>query len=178
MITTDLMKNRRPEARVTGHAGFFAALLAAFVLSGTAAAEFEGEIRIGASRTDNIRLATAPDEEEETVYQVVPSFSYKKEAPRVSTEIHYALQYYRYQELDDTATYHQFDGQVVGQLIQDALSLAVGANRTQSVVDPDQVLPPGNLPVTNNIVDRDEIFASPWLRTALGKAVTLNTGYR
>jgi uncharacterized protein (PEP-CTERM system associated) len=178
MITTDLTKNPHPEVTVSSRAGFFVAFLVAFGFPGSASAEFEGEIKLGASLTDNIRLATAPNEEDETVYQVVPSFSYLKESPRISTELNYQLEYYRYKELDDSATYHLFDGQVAGQLIKDALSLTVGAARTQSIVDPDQVLPPGNLPVTDNLTDRDEFFVSPWLTTALGRSLTLNTGYR
>jgi hypothetical protein len=175
-ITVSTMKSRknfRPQNLVP--------CLSLLLLTGEAFAQgfdFGGTIKVGASKTDNIFLVPAPDETDETIFQVIPSLNLEYENQRVNAVIRYQFDWYKYAELDRTDEYHRYDVSLTGELVDETLFLEVGATRSQSVVDPDGVIPPGNLPISENLTDRDEYYVNPRFEKTFGRSVTATADYR
>ena len=69
---------------------------------------------------DNVFLTVAPNEVDETVFQVSPSLNLDYENQRVSTTIRYQFDWYDYSDLDATNEYHSYDAMFTGQLVPDA----------------------------------------------------------
>ena len=151
------------------------------LLSSMAVAEgidFEGSIKVGAAKTDNIFLVSAPDETEEKIFQITPSLSLDYENQRVSAVVRYQFDWYKYADLDRTDEYHRYDAIFTGELVDETVFIDVGANKSQSVIDPDGVIPPGNLPISGNLTDREEYFVNPRIEKTFGGSVTLAADYR
>ena len=75
----------------------------------TQGAEFHGGIRVGALNTDNVFLVPAPDETDETIYQVSPSLSLDYENQRINASVRYQFDWYDYSDLDTPNEYHRYD---------------------------------------------------------------------
>lgn len=147
--------------------------------SATFAAEFEPQVAIGVTHTDNIALAAEDeDAESEKIYRLEPSFTLLHEAPRISTDIAYLLQAFRYHDLGETEVFHQYDASIRAALIPDNFFLEVGGSRTQTIRDPDQLIPQGNLPISNNRQDLDDYYVAPSFQYAFGRSVVTAGEYR
>jgi len=140
--------------------------------------DFQATIKAGVSHTDNVFLVADPNEVEETIYQITPSLSLDYENQRVDVVLRYQFDWYKYDDLDITNKYHRYDMVLNSELVDKMLFLGVGASRSQSVVDPDGVIPPGNLPLSGNLTDRDEYFVNPRFEKTLGGSVTVDANYR
>ncbi len=140
--------------------------------------EFSGNVRVGVLNTDNVFLVTTPDEVEETVYQVSPSLNLDYENQRINASVRYQFDWYDYSDLDSSNEYHRYDATLTGELVPDTLFLEIGASRSQSVVDPDALIPSGGLPISSNLADRDEYYISPKFQKTLGRSVTVLLNYR
>jgi hypothetical protein len=139
--------------------------------------EFEPEVLVGVTRTDN--LTNAPDNEEaQTVYQLVPAFRLAQESARLTSDVAYRLEAYHYRQRDDGATFDVFDGRTSAALDPENFFLNSGASRTQSIRDPESPIPTSNLPLTGNRVDRDDLYFGPSYRYAFGDAVTATADLR
>ena len=65
------------------------------------AADIGGGIRVGVSHTDNVFLATSPNEIDDIVYQASPSLSFVHESPQLDANLNYTFDWFRYDELGD-----------------------------------------------------------------------------
>ena len=140
--------------------------------------DFQATIKAGVSATDNLFLVAAPNEVDETIYQITPSLSLDYENQRVDVVLRYRFDWYKYADLDITNKYHRYDFVLNSELVNETLFLGVGASRSQSVVNPNDVIPPGNLPLSGNLTDRDEYFVNPRFEKTLGRSVSLEVNYR
>ena len=140
--------------------------------------DFEGQIRVAVSKTDNLNLVPAPDETEETIYRIIPSLRLDYENQRINAEIRYQYDWYKYADLDFINRFHRYDANVTGELVDETFFLEVGASRSQSLIDPDGVIPPDSLPISGNLTDRDEYFVNPRFQKTFGGAVTTSADYR
>ena len=175
-ITDSTMKNKRnfrPRNLIPG----FSLLLLGSAASAQGV-DFQGTIRVGALKTDNVFLVTAPDETDETIFQISPSLSLDYENQRMNAVIRYQFNWYDYSDLDTSNEYHRYDAALTGQLVPDTLFLEVGGSRSQSIVDPDAVIPTGALPISGNLTDRDEYFVNPRFEKTFGRSVTVTADYR
>jgi len=141
------------------------------------ALEFEPAVTLGITQTDNVALATV-DEQDETVYRAEPSFRLTHETSRVTLNADYLMQAFRYADLGESEIYHQYDANVLTVLVPDTLFLDIGGNRSQSILDPEQTIPAGNLPISGNRQDRDEYYVAPSFQYALGSAVAAQGSFR
>ena len=140
--------------------------------------DITGTIRAGIANSDNIFLLPPPDEVEETTYIISPQLNLDYSNQRIVSLVRYQYDWFKYSDLDTTNEFHRYDARLDSTLIEDALFLDLGASRSQSVVDPDAVVPPGGLPISNNLADRDEYFANPRLDKTFGQAVSMLLDYR
>ena len=140
--------------------------------------EFEGRITVGASDTDNLFLVAAPDETDETIFRISPSLSLDYENQRMDAVLRYQFDWYKYADLDQTRRFHRYDAGLTGEIVDETLFLEIGANRSQSVVNTNSVIPPDNLPISGNLTDRDEYFVNPRFEKTFGGAVTTRADYR
>ncbi len=142
------------------------------------AAEVDGGITAGVSRTDNLFLATSPDEVDDLIYQVSPWIDVEYTSPGVDATLNYRYDWYRYTDLSTEQSFHVGRASVTGKAWQDTLRVELGASRDQVLSDPNQVIPPGRLPFSGNLTDRDEFWVAPQLQRQLGNVVSLFTSYR
>lgn len=142
------------------------------------AAEIGGGIRVGASHTDNVFLVTSPDEVDDIVYQATPFLNITHESPQLDADVNYTFDWYRYADLKATSKYHRGAASLKGKAWDDSLTAVLGIQRSQILSDPEEVIPAGRLPLTDNIIDADEWWFSPRLNRTLGRSVNLDTDYR
>ena len=140
-------------------------------------AEVTASIRVGASHSDNIYLDTSSNEIDDIIYRASPSLGITHTSPSLDANLRYQLDWYQYDDEDATETYHMGEGSLTGKLFNEALQVEIGASRYQTLRDQDDIQS-DYLPLTNNLVDRDEFYANPRVVTKLSKAVTLSTDYR
>jgi len=140
-------------------------------------AEIGGGISVGASRTDNVFLATSPDEIDDIVYQASPFFNFLHESPQLDANVRYTFDWYRYADLDTTSKYHRGEASLTSRVWQNSLTTTIGIRRRQTLNDPDDVIPPGNMPLSGNLIDQDELWFNPNLNRRLGGTIALNAGY-
>lgn len=145
--------------------------------SARAAVEFEPAITVGIAHTDNLTLAST-DEESETVYQLLPSFTLAHQTPRVTSQVAYQMNAYRYDSRGEDEIYNRFNGQTTIALDPDNFFFDLGASRAQSVRDASFAIPRSTLPITGNRIDRDEAFAGPSFQYPLGRNVTASGNYQ
>lgn len=175
MATTDVNKRGAAGRRRSGVAAVLAA--SGVVAALPAAAEFEAQVLVGATHSDNVTLAE-DSEQSELVYRVEPSFDMSYETSWLTADAHYFLQAFRYRDLEETEVFQAYDASVRAALVPDTLFLEVGGNRTQSILDPERGIPQGNLAISSNRVDRDEYYAAPSFQLGLGQTVRTTGEYR
>jgi hypothetical protein len=88
------------------------------------------------------------------------------------------MQAYQYESLSDNEVYHQYNASVSASLVPDAFVIELGANRTQSIIDPEAQIPSGTLPISTNRQDRDEYYVAPIFAYAFGSGVSMRAEYR
>jgi hypothetical protein len=152
-------------------------LLGAIAVVDATAMEFEPEITLGLSYTDNLTLATE-DEQDELVYLAEPAFSLTHETDRVDLNADYRMQAYRYRDLEESQVWHQYDASMELALVPDALFLEVGGSRNQSIRDPELQIPNSTLPLSGNLQDRDEYSYMPSFMLPLSSNVVARGSYR
>ena len=143
-----------------------------------AAAEFEISIRAGVAGTDNIALATDEEAQDETVFQLIPSLRYILDSQRLDVDFIYEGEFNKYQDLDTTADFHRVDGDLEATLVDNLFYVQAGVLRTQAVRDPTVAIPPSTLPVSNNLIDLDELSLAPRIERRFGSSVTLYSEVR
>ncbi len=141
------------------------------------AAEFEPEISAGVARTDNLTLVRE-NKESETVYEVVPAFTFFQESPALTSNVAYRLEAFRYQGRGESNVYHQLDSEVRAELDRDNFFFDAGASRRQSIIDPEGPIPRSNLPISENRTDRDQVYLGPAFEYPLAGNTTARGGYR
>jgi len=141
-------------------------------------AEIDGGIRVGASHTDNVFLATTPDEIDDIVFQASPFFSLLHESPQFDANVVYTFDWFRYSDLKSTSNFHRGEASLTGKAWDDSLTAQLGVERSQTLNDPDDVIPAGRLPLSENLVDLDEWWFNPMLVRQLGSAITLGANYQ
>ena len=171
MVTTDLTKNNNKLLSVS-----CLALACLLPMSGLAA-EVGAGIRVGASYTDNVYLSTAP-EIDDVIFQASPFFSLVHESPNWDANVDYTFDWYRYSDLKTTKNFHRGAVILTGKALQDSLTAELGGRRSQTLSDPDDIIPSGRLPLSGNLIDQDEWWFSPRLNQSLGGAATLGASYR
>jgi hypothetical protein len=139
--------------------------------------DFSGGLQVGVSNTDNVFLAPSPDETSETIYVVSPQLNLDYVKQRVHASAGYRFDWYRYTGLDTTDSYHSYDAQLTGEITQDTLFLEIGASRSQSLKNPDAAIPSGQLPISNNLADRDEYYLEPRFEKNFGGSITASAEY-
>jgi hypothetical protein len=133
--------------------------------------EFVPKVTAGIAHIDNLYLTTA-NPQTETVYELVPGFTLSQMSPRVIASAAYQLEGYHYKNLGETSTYHVFDGTFSAALDPDNFFVDLGASRGQSIRNPDAPLPRTNLPISNNRVNRDDVYAGLHFQYPFGANAT------
>lgn len=136
----------------------FAIGAASWAVRADAGVDFTPEISVGIAHTDNVNLA-AENPEAETIYELIPAFNLSQTSTRLSTKAAYRLEGYYYKHLRDSNSYQRFDGEFSAALDPDNFYLDLGASRGQSIRDPQAPIPRSNLPIDNNLVNRDDYYA-------------------
>ncbi len=152
-------------------------ILLCLLQSASLAAELGGGISVGASHTDNVFLAVSPNEVDDVVYQASPFLTFLHESPQLNASLDYGFDWYRYSDLSATSKYHRGEASLASRLWEDSLTTEIGFRRSQTLKDPQNVIPIGALPLSGNIIDQDEWWFNPQFSRKIGSAVTIDAGY-
>lgn len=133
---------------------------------------------MGVSSTDNVFLQSTPNTQDDMVLRATPYLRFVHESPGIDAVVNYSFDWYRYTDLKQESSFHAYDGSLTGKLLDETLSLQLGANRRQVIKAPDTGIPTGRLPLTGNLADRDEVFVLPRFRKTFASAITLDASYR
>jgi hypothetical protein len=119
--------------------------LAVGFCSSTALAETEytASVVLGVTHTDNVFLDPPPNEIDDLVFRATPSVGLTHTSQHLDADLAYTYEWYKYNDLDVDNSYNLFDGSVTGHVMDDSLTLEVGAMRTQVVEQLDQDIAPG-----------------------------------
>jgi uncharacterized protein (PEP-CTERM system associated) len=147
------------------------------VVPGHADVELEGAIGVGVAHTDNLTLSSA-NPERETVYQLFPSFNLRQESARMTTDMSYRVEAYRYDNRSDSNSYQNLNANSQVALDPDNFFLELGASRDQTIRNPEAAIARSNLAITTNRVDRDNYYVSPGFQYPLSSNGTVRGSYR
>lgn len=153
-----------------------ALLLLSGVIAGGAGAEvsFTPFVTADVNYTDNVLLAPAGAELEDTVYRVAPGFRLDTAGTRVTGSVAYQLESVRYHRYDQFAdVYHDLRTRVDGQVVPDMFSVGAFANVEQVNLDTDRAISNNNIFPTGNREDVASFGVAPEFRTRLGGAGNL-----
>jgi hypothetical protein len=170
---------RRRRVQILNKTGSLALVSVTFLGGSPAQAEveFEPSVTVGVAHSDNITLVSVAPEAE-TIYELIPEFSLHQEAPRLTTDVAYRVEGYRYDRRGDNEVYNQLDSSGRLSLDPDNFFLDFGASRSQSIRDPEGVITLSNLPINTNRIDQDDIYFGPALQYAIGSNATVAAEYR
>jgi uncharacterized protein (PEP-CTERM system associated) len=148
-----------------------------YATAASAAVEFEPMVAVGVSHTDNVSL-TLTDPQRATIFRLNPSFSLTQEGKRVTTDVDFGVEAYRYDELHENDVYQNLDATLVAALDPDNFFFEMGAARGQTIRDPEAAIPWTTLPLSANRVDRDNFYAGPSFEYPLGDNTTVHGSLR
>jgi len=140
-------------------------------------AEFQAGVDVGISYLDNVYLAPPPNEIGDTAFQASPWINFDHTSPTLDANLKYQVNWFKYQDLDTTESFGSGGVSITGKTWQESLQLEVGASKIQVLSDPNGVVPPGQLPLSGNLTDRDEWYVTPSLNRNLGRSVALQASY-
>lgn len=135
-----------------------------------AAAEWTPEITLGILHTDNVELSPT-DPESTRVWELIPSLSVEHQSRRLVADAAVRLEAYHYADRGNTEVFKQFQSALDFALAPEHLFLQVGGSRTQTIVNPEERMPIGNLAISQNRADLDEYYAGPAFRIGSGDVV-------
>jgi hypothetical protein len=141
------------------------------------AVEFEPTVSVGVAYTDNLTLVSA-NPERETVYQLIPAFSLQQNGVRMTTDMDYSVEAYRYENRNDHDTYQNVSADSRLALDPDNFFLELGAFRDQTIREPEASIARSNVPITTNRVNRDDYYVGPTFEYPLGSNSTIRGNYR
>lgn len=153
-------------------------LVSSFGSTAVSAGELTGSLAAGVSYTDNVLLTASPGEIDDLVYWVSPTVNFLHESPQLDANLRYRFDWYQYDELNTTSSFHMGEASLTGRAWQESLELEIGAIRAQVLRDPGLGIPAGRLPISNNLVDLDQIYVNPRLQRDLGGSVSIAAQYR
>jgi hypothetical protein len=139
--------------------------------------DFGVDIDLGIMRSDNIFLATDGDEQSETIYTISPEFYLTSDDDRFQADLRYQPQALLYSEFDEAdEVFHNLDASLTTTLVRERLFLTVNAANFQSISDPEERIPSGNLSLSGNRTESRVLQAMPYWQQKIGQADLLVQG--
>ena len=141
------------------------------------AGEFEPKVSVGVTRTDNVTLVPVRPESA-NVLVVSPGFTYTQDTSKLTADVAYRMDAYHYQERGRNEIYNLFNADLSLGMVPDRLFLDFGGSRAQAVLDPEGTISFDNLALTNNRVNRDDVYVGPSFQVPVGDDVVVNGNFR
>lgn len=177
MATTASMSRNNNKSVPTPFGQNLLAILCAFA-GATASADWNANLTVGGYYSDNILLVRSPNESDDIALWVSPDFSYEYESPTLDANAAYQFDWIRYQDLDSETRYHNAIASLTAKAFDEAAQFEIGGSRSQTIRDPNRVIPPSRLPISENLIDVDQYYANPRFSTPLGANGSLSGSYR
>lgn len=125
----------------------------------------------GAFYTDNVLLAPPGQESDDLIGLVQPGVRITSAGQRHDFSLDYRLQALFYNEQSDSDTTFSLGRTQLGlQLLPERFILTGLASISQTIIDPQEVIPGNNLPITANRQDQVEMRVTPEWRQPIGDA--------
>jgi len=146
--------------------------MAAATAAGAASAadwNFEPEVTVGGTYTDNFALQPEGLEESDFVTEVRPSFSLERNSPRLQVDVDYQYQHFFFaEESDRDEAYHNLSAITATQVIPERLFLDLNGAYGQAIIDPREPIPVSNVLVSGNLTDYWSADANPYFVQPIG----------
>lgn len=141
--------------------------------------EITPSLALSETYTDNINLAPDNEKTHDFVTLINPGIAVRGEGDRLKLALDYSLQEFLYARSDEgSRTFHQLDGRVNSELVQDWFFVDGGAARTQQTISPSGAIPLDNFSLTGNRVNVTTYSISPYIRHKFGNIATGRLVYR
>jgi hypothetical protein len=135
------------------------------------AAEIVPTLTAGMFYTDNVLLAPPGEESDDIIGLVQPGIRILSSGQRYDLQLDYRLQAVFYNDQSDSdSSFSIGRARLTGELLPERLLITGVAGISQTVIDPQQVVPANNLPITANRQDQVELRVTPEWRQNLGNA--------
>lgn len=159
---------------------FATLLLAALCVSPAGAVDFtfNPEITVAGIYTDNLLLAPAGEEESEMIGEVRPGIRMSLRGQRAEGTLEYEMENYFFKEESNRdQTYHELDGTFQSEVVSQWLFLDATARMSQTLIDPEQIVPYNNFISTENRIDYTTVEVDPYLLHDFGNTARVRLGY-
>jgi hypothetical protein len=119
-------------------AGALGAIIATVSVPALGEIDFTPSIKLGATWTDNIELATnSQGESTEYVAEVMPGFVLTQETKRIKTQLEYTLRNFFYQkESDRDTSFHEASAATSAEVVRDWFFIDASGAYSQQIIDP------------------------------------------
>lgn len=156
-----------------------AGLLIGVLCSAAAAADvtINPEIGVAGIYSDNIDLDPPGFEESEFIGELRPAIRIAVTGPRVEGNLDYQMESYFFENSDRDQTFHQLDGNLESELISELLYFDATARHSQTVIDPQQLVPFSNFVQTENRADYTTWQANPYFERDVGGWTQIRLSY-
>ncbi len=141
------------------------------------AGEFEPNLSVGVTHTDNVTLVPAGPEAANVVL-LRPGFTYSQNTSKLTADVAYRMDAYRYQERGESEIYHVLDADLSFGMVPDRLFLDFGGSRSEAILDPEGTISFDNLAITGNRVNRDDLYVGPSFKVPVGDDIVVNGNVR
>lgn len=138
---------------------------------------FNPEIGVAGIYSDNIDLDPPGQEESEFIGELRPAIRIGVTSPRVQGNLDYQMESYFFENSDRDQTFHELDGNLESELISELLYFDATARRSQTVIDPEQLVPFNNFVSTQNRADYTTWQVNPYLERNVGGWTQVRLSY-
>ena len=155
----------------------FVGLCLMAIAGAAVAGEFESNLAVGVTHTDNVTLVPVGPESA-NVLLLRPGFTYTQDSSKLTADVAYRMDAYHYQERSETKIFNALNADLSFGMVPDRLFLDFGGSRSQAILDPEGTIAFDNLAITRNRVDRDDLYVGPSFQVPVGDDVTVNGNLR
>lgn len=136
--------------------------------------EFDAAADLSIIFSDNVTLAPNGEEEDDFLYLIAPTLSWKTDGDRLDADLRYRPEAYFFQDtVDADNVFHTVDASSTIALVRDALFVAANASNYYTIISPDERVPSSNLPVSSNRAESTVFEIRPYWEQDLGFANVL-----
>src|SRR5262245_38923593 len=161
--------NNKNKIRVSVRRVLLLTAAAGWLTSAGAEVTFNPEIAVSGIYTDNLTLAPAGAEENESIAQVRPGLLLSLRSQRIEADLDYQMENYFFAgDSQRNQTFHELDADWRSEAIEDYLFFDATARVSQALINPEELVPYSNYIETENRADYTAAELNPFFLHSFG----------
>lgn len=146
--------------------------------AGAAELTFNPEIATAGIYSDNLTLAPAGQEEDETIAELRPGLLLSLRGRRIEADLDYQMENYFFSgDSQRNQTFHELDADLRSEAVADFLFFDATARMSQALINPEELVPYSNYISTENRADYTAVELNPFFLHDFANVVRLRLGY-